>query len=1601
MNELDLALRRLPPATAAEKVDRLYHLLPAIYRIRDEEQGGQLRALLAIVESELDSIEGDIEDLYENWFIETCADWVVPYIGDLLAVRDLNVASPRTDGQERRAYVANTLAYRQRKGTTPVLEQLARDITGWGARAVEALPLLATTQHLDRLRNNGTVSLRNDRRPERLGTPFANIKDGVSYTTAIQRGINNPNRYNPASVNLYLWRLQSYPIEWGTARAISAPLGVSGYYFSFNPLGYAAPLFNQPQTETELIQLAEEINLPGILTVETLRTVLDRFLKSHQETKEYLHYFGRQPVLQVKIDGAQPANLQFDNLQWEAENWQPPQPTANCSEDSQVIVDPESGRLVLFAAEPPDCVQVSYAYGFSGDLGGGPYERPSTIPDTISPSLQLIWNVSLPSPVPDPAPAQMSSLSQVVKTWNKMAQTWQNCDDCTYIPLARLAIDENGQAKILQPTPGNWHPLWHPQFRSGILTGLEIIAEIGDLEATVMPGVAVDGQGQPIHLNIRESLMLGDYADRKVWLVISDVPRAANPRWQIEIVPVELENQYPIDRYIRLAQLELDTNGRIKSIDRTVNMFNPGIVRGLNVSVSSNDRGIDITVASDPQAPGMAVNRQGKVLTIDRDLAASLVDLLDRDSLVKTPADLQNRLVILFLIPGDSPKLGAVLDADIGVIRLWGNTTVAQTLSLKIPARKRLHLVAGNGDRPHLQGNLFIKGIATASKDGSGEFWLDGLLLEGQLVVSAGNLKQLQISHSTLVPLAGGLVVEKPADDIMDKDPTDVTLLAMLMYSLTLFQRLLKVGLGNNTLSPQQRIDRITDITLKQMRNAIGAVHHTIEQWQHPATPAPTDPDDSNCSTDEIEPPRTNFEADNGQLKITIERSICGSIALADTVPSLNIVDSIIDPGLADGLVGAIAAVGTATDLQNTTILGTTIARSLSASNSIFTDRVITLRQQVGCLRFCYVPVSSHTPPRYRCQPDLRLAERINTPLAAITTLTFHSTQLFLSTAGNGVFYYDSSPDLQIWISLNLGLDHPHVTGLVVVTPLGSDSAPFLLAATLGGMLFKAPLPDLSLAIGTITSRGTKVKGQGTSFLTEMTLGETIVVARQSRIVVGITSNSILQIDRPLERDLLEAKTFFINRTQWTPVQTTLNVVRRGTGKISSEDPQPNQPATLMRGLNTLFSQEISQGDKISVQGQIRYVQEILSDTSLELDRPFETNIVGEPFQIIKEYPNQPLTNNLITTLTLDEREDEPSIWATTAGNGVFRSTDGQQWTTANYGLTDLDVRSIEIDPRTQQLFVGTHGGGVFWSTDRGNTWQGGDPADPEVRQSGLTDPYITAITINPVNGHIFAATSSGIFRSTDGGEHWEAINRGLKNPQITALSHDSRSTTGTITTADNQITFSAPESIESLPDGNYTIIANGQTRILILDRQNPHQLIQILNDAFDPDLSAPTPFNFIDLFAGTNDGRVFRSTDEGTSWQEIGNGLTNTEITTLTFLPFDGERDLFVGTRIGSVFYLQNHKNWISLNTGLDWVDVALAILNQIQPDFTSMHYGQPGYAQLSNTCPPEIYTGAEDGSEMGAFSYLKQPQRSANLQASLTEYLRFGLQANIIYIT
>jgi hypothetical protein len=75
--------------------------------------------------------------------------------------------------------------------------------------------------------------------------------------------------------------------------------------------------------------------------------------------------------------------------------------------------------------------------------------------------------------------------------------------------------------------------------------------------------------------------------------------------------------------------------------------------------------------------------------------------------------------------------------------------------------------------------------------------------------------------------------------------------------------------------------------------------------------------------------------------------------------------------------------------------------------------------------------------------------------------------------------------------------------------------------------------------------------------------------------------------------------------------------------------------------------------------------------------------------------------------------------------------------------------------------------------------------------------------------------------------------------------------------------------------------------------------------------------------------------------------------------------------------------------------------VLARLWPAYTSAHYGDPGYAQLSQRCAEEIRTGAADGSEIGVFGSLKQPQREANLRMRLEEYLPFGLEPGLIYVT
>lgn len=416
----------------------IYELLPAIYRIRDAEEGEPLKALLRVIADQVAVIEEDLDQLYDDQFIETCADWVVPYIGDLIGVRGLHgvvskVASPRAE-------VANTIGFRRRKGTAAVLEELAHSVTGWPARVVEFFELLGWTQYMNHIRpdRGGTLNLRDHNACE-LVTYASGAFDRSAHTVDVRHIASRRGRYNIQDIGLFMWRLQAYPISLGTPRKVAA-----GCY-TFNPLGLDAPLFNNPVTERAITDLAGEINVPALLRRRELYDELNALRTSSIPAA----HFGAQPVVEVLIENSQPvpkmvsAKLSVCDLSGNAP-WRRP-PASDMTVD--VAFDPVLGRLAFRDGLASAKVQVSYSYGFSADMGGGSYERQESVSEVIGGG--VTWEVSV-SQNTEPVPGEVfATLTEAIQAWN--AQPPAAVGVITILDSATYTEDLTGLNRIQIP----------------------------------------------------------------------------------------------------------------------------------------------------------------------------------------------------------------------------------------------------------------------------------------------------------------------------------------------------------------------------------------------------------------------------------------------------------------------------------------------------------------------------------------------------------------------------------------------------------------------------------------------------------------------------------------------------------------------------------------------------------------------------------------------------------------------------------------------------------------------------------------------------------------------------------------------------------------------------------------------------------------------------------------------------------------------------------------------------------------------------------------------------------------------------------------------
>jgi hypothetical protein len=435
---------------SAPPANRLYNLMPAIYRERDAPLGYPLQALLAIIESQSDAVVDSIRGLYEDLFIETCSDWVIPYIGDLVSNNLLFDGSRTTGGATAvklnpdligrkldppvaariRADVAKTIHYRRRKGTVPMLEELARDVTGWPCHAVEFFQLLGWNQHLEHFRPQSRwTDIRSVEAMDRVASAF----DETSHNVDLRPIGQQEGWYAIPNLGFFLWRLRAYPLERVPARQSA----VRPWGWHFSPIGQAAPLFSRWRREGNDAGLATELHVLAPIRRAFFSLDLERYRRTLPPRMDFTDLYGLfepappsplvpnpeaslfvfrngQPVSPAVDPTLPPGIFKAQVVCRRLDPWPAAQPSG-----AIIAIDVASGRLAV-GKDWPDAtrtIDVSFHYGFSADLGGGPYERPKWL---IQPGLatRRLWvQEAGPFPPGTPAADSFRSVALALQDW--------------------------------------------------------------------------------------------------------------------------------------------------------------------------------------------------------------------------------------------------------------------------------------------------------------------------------------------------------------------------------------------------------------------------------------------------------------------------------------------------------------------------------------------------------------------------------------------------------------------------------------------------------------------------------------------------------------------------------------------------------------------------------------------------------------------------------------------------------------------------------------------------------------------------------------------------------------------------------------------------------------------------------------------------------------------------------------------------------------------------------------------------------------------------------------------------------------------------------
>lgn len=237
--------------------------------------------------------------------------------------------------------------------------------------------------------------------------------------------------------------------------------------------------------------------------------------------------------------------------------------------------------------------------------------------------------------------------------------------------------------------------------------------------------------------------------------------------------------------------------------------------------------------------------------------------------------------------------------------------------------------------------------------------------------------------------------------------------------------------------------------------------------------------------------------------------------------------------------------------------------------------------------------------------------------------------------------------------------------------------------------------------------------------------------------------------------------------------------------------------------------------------------------------------------------------------------------WIGSTAIGLFRSTDdGSSWTDIT---NSIDNEIISLAVSGNKVFAGSQSKGLFMSTNSGNAWTASGDFE-KVTAIAINNSDKNLIYAGISSGH--AAPSGAVYRSVDNGKNWTNISGDFFNsPVLSIAAKDSYVFAGT-------------------PAGLYVSSNKGNTWLLAYPASGIISVQKTGNR----------------VYAVKSSGGVILSNNNGSTWADKNNGITDLNITSLSAIYGDYA---YTGTHSGIFFTSNAGASWSLINQGLSSTDV------------------------------------------------------------------------------